>query len=298
MNTDDGDSISINQQCEAIGAGDGQDDCIDDLDNDNVTGVDTDNITGVESNNENDDTTGVERGNEHEERHYNLRPRKPRSYDFRYDHQYLTYDEPFGLLFMTEQMSMKKGLAKFGKKGADAVVAELRQIHYQKAIEPKHKTELGREEQRRALRYLMYLKEKRCGRIKARGCADGRKQRIYKSKEETRSPTVSTEAVFLTSIVDAQEKRCVVTLDIPGAFMHAYMDEVIHMRLDGVMAELLTRVNPDKYSPYICYEGGNKVIYVQLSKALYGTLQAALLFWKDLSNFLIDNLGFSLNPYN
>jgi hypothetical protein len=31
--------------------------------------------------------------------------------------------------------------------------------------------------------------------------------------------------------------------------MHAYMDEIVHVRLDGVMAELLVRVDPDKYGP-------------------------------------------------
>jgi hypothetical protein len=236
--------------------------------------------------------------NELSNNNYNLRLRKPRSYDFQYDHQYLMFDEPFGLLFMTEQMSMKKGLQRFGKKGADAVVAELRQLHYRKSIKPKHKHDLSRDEQRRALRYLMYLKQKRCGRIKARGCADGRKQRIYKTRDETSSPTVSTEAVFLTSMIDAFEHRSVVTLDIPGAFLHADIDEVIHIRLEGVMAELLVRVDPKTYSPFLCVEGGKKVIYLQLNKALYGTLQAALLFWKNLSTFLIDNLGFDLNPYD
>jgi hypothetical protein len=36
---------------------------------------------------------------------------------------------------------------------------------------------------------------------------------------------------------------------------------------------------------------------MRLAKALYGTLQAALLFWKDLSGYLVDQ-GFVLNPYN
>jgi len=68
-------------------------------------------------------------------------------------------------------------------------------------------------------------------------------------------------------------------VDIPGAFMHAEMDEVVHVKLEGVMAELLVCVNPDKYGPYMTIEHGKKVVYVQLLKALYGTLQAALLFW-------------------
>jgi hypothetical protein len=38
-------------------------------------------------------------------------------------------------------------------------------------------------------------------------------------------------------------------------------------------------------------------MYVQLQKALYGTLSAALLFWKDLSGHL-HNEGFEPNPYD
>jgi hypothetical protein len=45
-------------------------------------------------------------------------------------------------------------------------------------------------------------------------------------------------------------------------------------------------------------EGGRDVMYIQLAKALYGMLQAALLFWEDLSGYLISE-GFELsNPYD
>jgi len=39
------------------------------------------------------------------------------------------------------------------------------------------------------------------------------------------------------------------------------------------------------------------MIYVQLKKALYGTMQVALLFWELLSNTLI-NWGFTINLYD
>ena len=97
----------------------------------------------------------------------------------------------------------------------------------------------------------MCLKQKRCGRIKARGCADGRKQRLHKTKEETSSPTVTTEALFLTSLIDAEEERDIATVDIPGAFMHSDMDELVHVRLSGPMAELLVRVDPEKHRKYV-----------------------------------------------
>ncbi len=153
------------------------------------------------------------------------------------------------------------------------------------------------EERYRALLYLMFLKEKRCGKVKARGCADGRKQRLYKSKEETSAPTVATESVMLSCTIDAHEKRFVATADVPGAFMHSDMDEVIYMRLDGPLARLLVKLNPNKYKMYLEGPPGKEYIYVILKKALYGTLQAALLFWKNISEKLL-NWGFELNPYD
>ena len=57
----------------------------------------------------------------------------------------------------------------------------------------------------------MFLKQKISGRIKGRGCADGRKQREFITKEESSAPTISTEAFFLTCIIDALEKRDVAT---------------------------------------------------------------------------------------
>jgi hypothetical protein len=46
-----------------------------------------------------------------------------------------------------------------------------------------------------ALSYLMFLKRKRDGTVKARGCDDGRPQREYISKDDLSSPTVSIYAL-------------------------------------------------------------------------------------------------------
>ncbi len=217
-----------------------------------------------------------------------LRPRKPIDYSHLHaalEHTVLT------------QYSVKKGLRIFGEKGAEAVVKEMKQLHERKVITPRPARMLTREEKQKALEYLMFLKRKRCGRIKARGCADGRKQRLYKTKEETSSPTVATESLLITCAIDAKEGRDVATCDIPGAFMQASMDNVLHMRLVGPLADLLAKVDPDLYSKYIEVENGKAVIYVRLDKALYGTLQAAKLFWEDLSGHLVTH-GFVLNPYD
>ena len=197
-------------------------------------------------------------------------------------------DEDINML--TAQMSAKAGLKQFGEAGAEAITKELEQLVYRKVLEAKQANTLTRDQKNTALRYLMFLKMKRSGKIKGRGCADGRKQRIYKTKEETSSPTISTEALFLTCIIDAMEGRDVATLDIPGAFMQADMDELVHLRIEGEIARLLIRVD-EKYKSMVTYENGKPVIYAELKKALYGTLQAALLFWQELSSFL-GELGF------
>ena len=86
---------------------------------------------------------------------------------------------------------------------------------------------MTREENRSALRYLMFLKKKFCGCIKGRGCADGRKQRGYINKEDASSPTVSMEALILSCIVDALEGKGVSTVDILGSFLHKDMDNIV-----------------------------------------------------------------------
>ena len=55
------------------------------------------------------------------------------------------------------------------------------------------------------------------------------------------------------------------------------------MRLEGTMAELLIQLEPKLYRKYVIMEKGRQVLYVELRKALYGTLRAALLFWRKLS---------------
>jgi hypothetical protein len=69
------------------------------------------------------------------------------------------------------------------------------------------------------------------------------------------------------------------------------------MKLEGMMAEVIMKIDPKKYKKFVVQEGGHDVIYVKLTKALYGTLQAALLFWKNLSSKLKE-WGFVINPYD
>ena len=231
--------------------------------------------------------------------HYNLRPRRERNLNRWNDAVLTCYDcgnQSMGGVVHT-QHNIQQGLRLFGKDGEDAVTAELKQLHVRQVLEPIHHHVLSDTEKRDALPYLMFLKKKHTGQIKGRGCADGRRQRLYMQKEDTSSPTVAIESLFISTTLDALERRDVATVDIPGAFMQADMVGDVYMKLEGKIAELLTELEPDQYNKYLQKVKGKSVMYVKLRKALYGTLQAALLFWQDLKKTLTD-WGFIVNPYD
>jgi len=127
------------------------------------------------------------------------------------------------------------------------------------------------DKRKRALRYLMFLKEKRDGTIKARGCADGRSQHEYTTKAETSSPTVSLEAMMMSCAIDAREGRHVAVTDIPGAFLHADMEDDVHMLLEGTIAELVVKLDTSLYRKYIWEnKQGKPMLYVKLKKHYMG----------------------------
>jgi hypothetical protein len=109
--------------------------------------------------------------------------------------------------------------------------------------------------------------------------------------------TVSAESLFLSCVIDAKEHQKVMTCDIPGAFMQAHINNVLHIPLEGPLAKLLTKMALDLYNKFLGKENGRDVMYVHLTKVIYDTLQAALFYWKDMSGYLVEQ-GFILNPIN
>jgi hypothetical protein len=100
----------------------------------------------------------------------------------------------------------------------------------------------------------MFIGQKRTGETKARMVAGGNTQHGHVTKEESSSPTVSTEAVLLTSIVDACEGRDVAVVDIPNAFIQTKVDDAkdcVIIWITGVIVDWLVKVAPKVYASYI-----------------------------------------------
>ena len=58
------------------------------------------------------------------------------------------------------QHGIKAGLKLFGNEGAEAVVKEMTQLHIRDVISPKFPHQLSKEDHKKALHYLMFLKKK------------------------------------------------------------------------------------------------------------------------------------------
>ena len=199
---------------------------------------------------------------------------------------------------LAEQYSINKGIRLFGDRARESIKKELRQLHDYVTYIPVRPEDLTPEQRKQALASLIFITEKRCGRVKTRACVNGSTQRDYIPKESTASPTVMNDSVQITSAIDAHEGRVVVSCDIPGAFLHADLDEEVFMLLRGQLADLMVSVDPALYGPYMRKtKKGESMMYVKMKKAMYGLLRSALLFYlrlvKDLQEF-----GFKLNPYD
>ena len=71
--------------------------------------------------------------------------------------------------------------------------------------------------------------------------------------------------------------------DVPSAFVNTDIDEEVIMVLKGDLADMMVQIAPEIYRKYIAVDRkGTKMLYMNLQKALYGLMQASLLFYRKL----------------
>ena len=122
-----------------------------------------------------------------------------------------------------QQYLLNKGLQKFGERGYDASYKELDQLHHRVCFSPRDVSKLTPQEKKKAMEALLFLTEKRDKTIKGRMVYNGKPTREWMSKEDSASPTVLLESLLLTAIIDAKERRDVMSADVPNAFVQTSM---------------------------------------------------------------------------
>jgi hypothetical protein len=101
-------------------------------------------------------------------------------------------------------------------------------------------------------------------------------------------------------VIDAKQRRDVMTLDIPNAFVQTNIAQdgaKVIMKIRGQLVDILLELCPGVYDDYVRHEGKQKIVYVRMLKALYGMLISSLLYYKKFRKD-IEAIGFEINPYD
>ena len=115
---------------------------------------------------------------------------------------------------------------------------------------------------------------------------------------ETSSPTVNTTSIFLIAQIAAHKNRDITTIDIGSAYLNASMpktdpSKLVFMRISKEVSQIMTEID-ETFVTYLHVDG---TLVVELDKALYGCIESALLWYKELTRFLT-KIGFTANPYD
>jgi hypothetical protein len=105
--------------------------------------------------------------------------------------------------FIMTQMTAKAGIKKHGQVAVNAIFQEFLQLHNLGVFLGQHRSELTTMQRQGALRAISIIKEKWCGKIEGCTVAEGRPQRQLYTKDQTSSPTVSTDALMMSILINA-----------------------------------------------------------------------------------------------
>ena len=161
---------------------------------------------------------------------------------------------------------------------------------------------LTQTQRKKAVRSFVLLKEKfkadgSFDKLKSRLTANGKTQdreEVYRVFGETSSPTISNSSVLSLLTIAKAESRHIATIDVKNAYLNA----------DLTGSDLVVLLDKKVTSEYEKIRGDikgmktkNGELYCKLNRALYGTVEGAMAWYKDLSEYLKE-VGFERNPYD
>jgi hypothetical protein len=112
---------------------------------------------------------------------------------------------------------------------------------------------------------LMFLTEKRDRSVKGRMVYNGKPTREWLSRKDVGSPTAALESIMITGVIEAKEERDIMTCGTPNAFIQALLtkkdpgEDIVVMKITGVLADILVKLNPELYGPAVVLENRKKV---------------------------------------
>ena len=130
-------------------------------------------------------------------------------------------------------------------------------------------------------------------KIKARLVGGGHRQKRYLYKEtETSSPTISLVGLYIVALTAAHEGRTVITADVAGAYLRAFMKKLVLIKINKEESEMLVEMYPE-LEQYLDDQGK---LTAECLKALYGLIESGKLWYDTIKEKLLKN-GYVQNPY-
>jgi hypothetical protein len=196
-------------------------------------------------------------------------------------------------------MTISEAIDRFGDPAKQAVINELQQLirlnvfkfHDPNLLTPK---QLKARIPSKTFVKPKYFPNGLFNKIKARLVGGGHRQKRYLYTEnDTSSPTISLVGLFIIATIAARERRHVITMDIGGAYLRAYMKKQVLVLINKEESDILIELYPELRK----YRDENGKLTAQAMKALYGCIESGKLWYDTLSSKLLAN-GYVQNPYD
>ena len=187
-------------------------------------------------------------------------------------------------------MTYKCGFEKHQQKAYDEMIREMKGIDDRNSWIPVLQRNLTEKQKGKIIQAIALIAEKYKMNdqqlelvLKGRLCADGRREDISMFLEgDLAAPTVQILALFSMLSVAAAKNSHIMTFDIGQAFLNADIENEVYVRLDQRLAEMLIMIKPD----YKKFQNKNGTLVLKLLKALYGTKEAAKLWYNHFKGIL------------
>jgi hypothetical protein len=194
-------------------------------------------------------------------------------------------------------MSVRKGLERYGDMAIAAINAELSQLRKMGFGVPIHLSEMDPSTRSQIIRSHMFLKGKYSDgvlmKVKARLVAGGNMQnRDLYSERDISSPSATLASILIIATLAAKERRAIVAVDVASAYLNADIGpNKVHIQLEPEIARRLRDIDPDTYGGFIDRKGR---LTICLAKALYGCIESGKLWFDNILTFLL-SLNFVQN---
>jgi hypothetical protein len=201
----------------------------------------------------------------------------------------------YGLAAVCMNLSLQAARKRRGVEADAAGEAEIRQLVDRGTVRGRSFSSLTSDEISKVLPIHMFYKEKfeagEYQKMKGRSVVLGNLQdRTQYSSDETSAPTVSLLALMVVVVIALKFGMCSMSFDVTGAYLYGKMRKPVVVYFPPHLAKMLVKVAPE-FKQYLCPKGG---VYCDLIGALYGTIEAARIWYEHISATLT-RLGFKAN---